>query len=127
MGDAALGVITTHHYSAAHESPQNTAFKAAFARVMGAEVRPNFMAVGGYDGMAAIVEVARKLGGNIDGDRAMAAFKGLKLESPRGAIQIDPETRDVIQSVYVRKVERREDGIYNVEFETFTDQKDPAK
>jgi branched-chain amino acid transport system substrate-binding protein len=127
MGDAALGVITTHHYSAAHDSPQNIAFKAAFARVMGAEVRPNFMAVGGYDGMAAIVEVARRLGGNIDGDRAMAAFKGLELESPRGPIRIDPETRDVIQSVYVRKVEQREDGIYNVEFERFTDQKDPAK
>jgi branched-chain amino acid transport system substrate-binding protein len=127
MGDAALGVITTHHYSAAHVSPENAAFKAAFAQATGGALRPNFMAVGGYDGMAAIAAVVRELGGNIDGDRAMAVFKGLKLASPRGPIQIDPETRDVIQTVYVRRVERREDGMYNVEFEQFDAQKDPGK
>jgi branched-chain amino acid transport system substrate-binding protein len=127
MGETALGVVTTHHYSAAHESPENTAFKAAYAKVTGGSMRPNFMAVGAYDGMAAIAAVSQKLGGNIDGDRAIEAFKGLELQSPRGTIRIDPETRDVIQTVYVRKVERREDGIYNVEFEKFPDQKDPAK
>lgn len=127
MGDAALGVVTTHHYSAAHDSPENAAFKAAFAKVTGGAMRPNFMAVGAYDGMAAIAAVCQKLGGNIDGDRAMEAFKGLSLQSPRGPIRIDPETRDVIQTVYVRKGERREDGVYNVEFESFPDQKDPGK
>lgn len=127
MGDAALGVVTTHHYSAAHDSPENAAFKAAFAKVTGGAMRPNFMAVGAYDGMEAIAAVCQKLGGNIDGDRAMEAFKGLSLQSPRGPIRIDPETRDVIQTVYVRKGERREDGIYNVEFESFPDQKDPGK
>ncbi len=127
MGETALGVVTTHHYSAAHESPENAAFKAAYAKVTGGAMRPNFMAVGAYDGMAAIAAVVQKLGGNLDGDRAIEAFKGLELQSPRGTIRIDPETRDVIQTVYVRKVERREDGIYNVEFEKFPEQKDPAK
>jgi len=127
MGDAALGVVTTHHYSAAHDSPENTAFKQAFAKVTGGKVRPNFMAVGGYDGMAAIARVVEKLGGKLDGDRAMAAFKGLELDSPRGHIRIDPETRDVVQTVYVRKVEQRPDGLYNVEFDHFDEQKDPGK
>lgn len=126
MGETALGVVTTHHYSAAHDSPENVAFKAAFAKVAGADMRPNFMAVGGYDGMAAIARVTEKLAGELDGDRAMEAFKGLAWTSPRGAIRIDPETRDVIQTVYVRRVERREDGIYNVELDEFADQKDPA-
>jgi len=127
MGDAALGVVTTHHYSAAHDSPENTAFKQAFSKVTGGKVRANFMAVGGYDGMAAIAQVIEKLGGQIDGDRAMEAFKGLQLQSPRGPIRIDPETRDVIQTVYVRKVEQRPDGFYNVEFDHFDEQKDPGK
>ena len=127
MGSAALGVVTTHHYSAAHESPENAAFKQAFAKVTGGQVRPNFMAVGGYDGMAAIAKVIEKLGGKLDGDAAMAAFKGLTLDSPRGPIRIDPETRDVIQTVYVRKVEQRPDGFYNVEFDHFDEQKDPGK
>jgi branched-chain amino acid transport system substrate-binding protein len=127
MGDEALGIVTTHHYSAAHASPENTAFKAAFAKVAGADVRPNFMAVGAYDGMAAIAQVVHQLGGNLDGDRVMEAFKGLELKSPRGPIRIDPETRDVIQTVYVRKVERRDGALYNVEFEEFPAQKDPGK
>lgn len=128
MGEAALGVVTTHHYSAAHASPENEAFKAAFGKVAGAQLRPNFMAVGGYDGMAAIAAVVQKLGpGKIDGDKAMEAFKGLELASPRGPIRIDPETRDVIQTVYVRKVEKRGDSYYNVEFEEYPAQKDPGK
>jgi branched-chain amino acid transport system substrate-binding protein len=128
MGDAALGVVTTHHYSAAHTSPENEAFKAAFAKVAGTQLRPNFMAVGGYDGMAAIAAVVRRLGpGKIDGDKALEAFKGLELSSPRGSIRIDPETRDVIQTVYVRKVEKRGENYYNVEFEEYPAQKDPGK
>ncbi len=127
MGDEALGIVTTHHYSAAHDSSENTVFKAAFAKVSSGALRPNFMAVGGYDGMAAIAAVVKKLGGKFDGDSAMEAFKGLELTSPRGPIRIDPETRDVVQTVYVRRVERREDGLYNVEFDQFAQQKDPGK
>jgi len=127
MGDEALGVVTTHHYSAVHDSPENTAFKAAFAQVGAQGLAPNFMAVGGYDGMAAIAAVVQKLGANLGGDRAMEVFKGLELSSPRGPIRIDPETRDVIQTVYVRKVERREAGLANVEFAQYPAQKDPGK
>jgi branched-chain amino acid transport system substrate-binding protein len=127
MGEAALGMITTFHYSAAHDSPENEAFLRAFAEVASDKGRPNFMAVGGYDGMAGIYEVARKLGGKIDGEKAMEAFKGMKLTSPRGVIVIDPATRDIVQTVYVRKVEKRGASYYNVEFDRIADVKDPGK
>ncbi|MGK5077276.1 ABC transporter substrate-binding protein [Janthinobacterium sp. HLX7-2] len=127
MGDATLGVITTFHYSAAHKSPENAAFLKSFASANPGAGRPNFMAVGAYDGMAAIYEVARKLNGKIDGDKAMSILKGLKLNSPRGPIMIDPATRDVVQTEYVRKVEKINGELFNVEFDRFPDQKDPGK
>jgi branched-chain amino acid transport system substrate-binding protein len=127
MGDPTIGIVTTHHYSAAHDSPENAAFKKAYAAANGPGTRPNFMAVAGYDGMAAIFEVAKKLNGKLDADQVMGALKGLELQSPRGHIRIDPETRDIIQTVYVRRVERTKDGLYNVEFDRFPDVKDPGK
>ncbi len=127
MGDATLGVITTFHYSAAHKSPENQAFLKSFAAANPNGGRPNFMAVAAYDGMAAIYEVIRKLNGKIDGPQAMAILKNIKLNSPRGPIAIDPNTRDIIQTVYVRKVEKINGEPYNVEFDKFPDQKDPGK
>ncbi|HSB19382.1 MAG TPA: ABC transporter substrate-binding protein [Anaeromyxobacteraceae bacterium] len=127
MGEVAQGMITSHHYSAAHDSPENKAFLEAYQQVAGSLGRANFMAVGGFDGMAAIYDVARKLGGKIDGDKAMAVLKGWKHMSPRGPISIDPETRDVVQTVYIRKVEKRDGHWYNVEFEKFPEVKDPGK
>jgi branched-chain amino acid transport system substrate-binding protein len=127
MGDATLGVITTFHYSAAHKSPENAAFLKNFASANPGAGRPNFMAVGGYDGMAAIYEVARQLKGSIDGDKAMAVLKGLKLNSPRGPIMLDPATRDVVQTEYVRRVEKVNGELFNVEFDQFPNQKDPGK
>jgi branched-chain amino acid transport system substrate-binding protein len=127
MGDATLGVITTFHYSVAHKSPENTAFLKSFASANPGAGRPNFMAVGGYDGMAAIYEVTRQLKGNIDGDKAMAVLKGLKLNSPRGPIMLDAATRDVVQTEYVRRVEKIGGELFNVEFDQFPNQKDPGK
>jgi branched-chain amino acid transport system substrate-binding protein len=126
MGDVALGMITSFHYSAAHPSPENKAFLAACAAV-GGEGRPNFMTVGGFDGMAAMVEVTKKLGGKIDAEKAMVILKGMRLTSPRGTIAIDPETRDVVQTIYLRKVEKRDGHYYNVEFDEVPDVKDPGK
>jgi branched-chain amino acid transport system substrate-binding protein len=131
MGDAAAGVITTHHYSAAHKSPENDAFKKAYAEVAKPNARPNFMAVGGWDGMHLIYEVVGKLskseGGRIDGDKAIAAAKGMTIVSPRGAIRIDAATRDVVQDIHVRKVQKQDGRYFNVEFEKFTSVKDPGK
>ena len=127
MGDPTLGLITSLHYSAAHNSPENTAFKKAYAEVNGDKLRPNFMAAAGYDGMAAIYEALKKTGGSTDGDKLVGAMKGMKLESPRGPIMIDPETRDIVQAVYIRKVEKTGGGLYNVEFDKFENQKDPGK
>ena len=126
MGDETLGLVTTHHYSVAHDSPENKAFLATFKEVA-PQLRPNFFAVGAYDGMAAIYEVARRLSGNIDGDKAMEALKGMKINSPRGPITIDPETRDVIQTMYVRRVQRVDKELRNVEFDKFDNVKDPGK
>jgi branched-chain amino acid transport system substrate-binding protein len=128
MGDAPLGVITTQHYSVAHESAQNRAFLKAYAEVAGTAQRANFMAVGAWDGMAAIYEVTRKLNGKIDGDQAMAILKGMKIDSPRGPVVIDPETRDPVETIYVRRVEKLKDGkLYNVEFDQFPNVKDPTR
>jgi branched-chain amino acid transport system substrate-binding protein len=127
MGDSALGMITSHHYSAAHDSPENEVFLKAYDQVSGGLGRANFMAVAAFDGMAAIYDVSQKLRGVIDGDKAMALLKGWKRESPRGPISIDPETRDVVQTVYIRKVEKRDGHYYNVEFEKFPEVKDPGK
>jgi len=128
MGDAPLGVITTQHYSVAHDSPQNRTFLKAYAEVSGSAQRANFMAVGAWDGMAAIYEVARRLGGRIDGDKAMEVLKGMKIDSPRGPVLIDPATRDPIETIYVRRVERLKDGkLYNVEFDRFPNVKDPTR
>ena len=128
MGDAPLGVVTTQHYSVAHDSQQNRVFLKAYAEVSGSAQRANFMAVGAWDGMAAIYEVARRLNGKIDGDRAMEILKGMKLDSPRGPVVIDPATRDPIETIYVRRVEKLKDGkLYNVEFDRFLNVKDPTR
>ena len=127
MGDPVVGVITSHHYSAAHDSPENKASVKAFKEVTKDLPRPNFMGVGGYDGMAAIAEVVKKLGGKIDGDKAMEILKTMKLMSPRGPISIDPATRDIVQTVYIRRVQKVGNEYYNVEFDRFPDVKDPGK
>ncbi len=127
MGDPTIGLITSFHYSAAHDSPENKAFVKAYGEVNGTKLRPNFMAVGGYDGMAAIYEALKKTGGSTDAEKVIAALKGLKLTSPRGPITIDADTRDPVQTVYIRKVEKTPNGLYNIEFDRFADQKDPGK
>lgn len=127
MGDSTLGVITTFHYSAAHDSPENKAFLKSFAAVNPGAGRPNFMAVAAYDGMNAIYEVSKKLNGKIDGDKAMAILKTMKFTSPRGPIAIDPATRDIVQTVYVRRVEKVGNEPYNVEFDKFENVKDTGK
>lgn len=127
MGDPVLGIINTFHYSAAHDSPENRAFLKAFAAANPSAGRPNFMAVAGYDGMHAIAEVIRKLDGKLDPGKAMKLFEQMRFESPRGPVSIDPATRDIVQTVYVRRVERRDGHLYNIEFDKFPNFKDPAK
>ncbi|MGT2510296.1 ABC transporter substrate-binding protein [Cupriavidus basilensis] len=127
MGDATLGVITSFHYSMAHDSPENKAFLKAFAEANPGAGRPNFMAVAAYDGMRAIYEALKKTGGATDGDKLLAALKGMKIASPRGPILIDPGTRDVVQTVYIRRVEKVGGELYNVEFDKFDNVKDPGK
>ena len=125
MGDAALGAVTAHLYSAAHPSAKNKEFVAAYKKAYNS--RPGFMAVGGYDGIHLIYEALKKSGGKSDGDSLLAAMKGMAWESPRGPISIDPETRDIVQNVYIRKVEKVDGELYNVEFQTFEAVKDPGK
>ena len=125
MGDAALGVVTAHHYSAAHDSKLNRQFVEAFGKANGG-LRPNFMAVGAYDGMRVIYEAAKATKG-AGGDALLQAMKGQIFESPRGPMYIDAQTRDVVHNVYVRKVERVNGQLWNREIQTVTDVKDPGK
>ena len=126
MGDPVIGTVTAHIYSADHDSAANKAFVAAFEKANNG-MRPNFMAVGAYDGMHLIYEALKKTGGKTDGDSLMAAIKGMAWESPRGPISIDPETRDIVQNVYIRKVAKKNGELFNVEFATFPSVKDPIK
>ncbi len=125
MGDVALGVVTAHHYSAAHNSALNKKFVEAFGKA-NSGLRPNFMAVGAYDGMRVIYEAAKATQGGT-GDALLAAMKGQSFESPRGPVTIDPATRDVVHNIYVRKVEKVGGQLWNTEVQTFTAVKDPAK
>ena len=125
MGDAALGTVTAHLYSAAHPSAMNKEFVAAYKKAFNA--RPGFMAVSGYDGIHLIYEALKKTAGKTDGDALVEAMKGAKWESPRGPISIDPETRDIVQNIYIRKVEKVDGELYNVEFQTFEAVKDSGK
>jgi branched-chain amino acid transport system substrate-binding protein len=127
LGKPALGTITAGHYSANHDSALNKEYVAAYAKEFGNKGRPNFMSVAGYDGMAAIYQALKKTGGDASVDKFMAAVKGAKWESPRGQLAIDPDTRDVVQTVYVRRTELVNGKIYNVEFDKFAEQKDPGK
>ena len=127
MGDPTLGLITSFHYSAAHDSPENKLFVKTYAEVNGTKYRPNFMACAGYDGMAVIAEALKKTNGAVDADKFLAALKGMKLVSPRGPIMIDPETRDIVQTVYIREVKKIDGQLYNVEFDKFENVKDPVK
>jgi branched-chain amino acid transport system substrate-binding protein len=125
MGDAANGVVTSHHYSASHNSPLNKKFVSAFEKA-NAGLRPNFMAVGGYDGMRVIYEAAKTTKGG-SGETLLNAMKGQLFESPRGPMFIDAQTRDVVHNIYIRKVEKVNGQLFNQEFFTLKDVKDPGK
>jgi branched-chain amino acid transport system substrate-binding protein len=126
IGDVALGAITAHYYSAAHDSPENKAYVEAFKKANNG-MRPNFMSVGGYDGMQLIYEALKKTGGDTDGEKLAAAMKGLAWTSPRGPISVDPETRDIIQNIYIREVKKQGGELYAIEFHTIPNVKDPVK
>lgn len=124
MGDVALGVVTSHHYSAAHPSTANQQFVQAFRKANGGK-RPNYMAVAAYDGMRVIYQ-ALAASKAATGDALLAAMKGQRFESPRGPVVIDAQSRDIVQDVYIRKVERRDGELFNVEFDVLKAVKDPA-
>ncbi|MGD0024268.1 MAG: ABC transporter substrate-binding protein [Xanthobacteraceae bacterium] len=126
MSDAMIGTITAGFYSAYHASPMNKDYVAAFKKA-NPGMRPNFLSVSAYDGMHLIYEALKKTGGKTDGDALIGAMKGMAWESPRGPISIDPETRDIVQNIYIRKVEKRDGELYNVEIFTAEAVKDPLK
>ena len=124
-GDALLGVVTAGMYSAAHPSQLNKDYVAAYQKASGH--RANFISVGGYDGLNLIYQALQKTGGNTDADTVVGAIKGMKWESPRGTISIDPRTRDIVQNIYIRKVQKVDGQPWAIEFETFPAVRDPLK
>jgi len=125
MGDSAIGIRTIFHYGWEHKSPMNEAFVKAFRDEY--KRNPDVFSIGGWDGMHLIYETLKKTGGKADGDSLIAAAKGMSWESPRGPISIDPNTRDIVQNVYIRRVEKVGDATLNVEFDKIENAKDPAK
>ena len=126
LGEPMLGITTSLQYSAAHDSEKNKAFVAGFERV-GNGLRPDHVGVAVYDAMHLIYAALEKTKGDSNGDALLVAMKGMAWESPRGPIAIDPDTRDVIQNVYIRRVERRNGQLYNIEFDKYPAVKDPFK
>jgi branched-chain amino acid transport system substrate-binding protein len=125
MGDQMLGMVTAHDYSASHDSALNMKYVEDFKKAN--KFRPNFVSVGGYDGMHLIYEALKQTGGKTDGDSLLAAMKGMRWASPRGMMSIDPETRDIVQPIYIRRVEKIDGELWNTEFAKFDDVKDPLK
>ncbi len=125
MGDTMIGIITAGPYSAAHDSALNKNYVAAIKQAN--NFLPNVITLGGYDGMHLVYEALKKTGGSTDGDALVNAMKGMTWESPRGPASIDPETRDIVNNIYVRKVEKLDGQLWNTEFETFPNVKDPLK
>jgi branched-chain amino acid transport system substrate-binding protein len=126
MGESAIGAITSFHYSQTHKSPENDAYTSLYADTF-TKSRPNFYSVAGYDGMHLIAEALKKTGGVADADKFIEAAKGLSWNSPRGKVSIDPATRDIVQTVYIRKVEKIGNMLHNVEFDSIADLSDPGK
>jgi len=124
--DRAIGVLTAYHYDHSHKSALNEKFVAAFRRDHKGE-NPDLLAVGGYDGMHLIYAVLKKTNGKTDGQAFIDAAKGMAWESPRGLIRIDPETRDIVQTIYIRRVEKVNGALQNVEIDSIKDVKDPVK
>jgi branched-chain amino acid transport system substrate-binding protein len=125
MGDAGIGMITAFHYDYNHKSKTNADFVGAYKAAYGRN--PDFFSIGGWDGMHLIYEALKRTGGKADGESLIAAARGMKWESPRGPISIDPETRDIIQTVYIRRVEKVGGQLVNVEIDKFENVKDPVK
>jgi branched-chain amino acid transport system substrate-binding protein len=126
MGDVALGMVTSHPYSTSHNSPANKKFTEAYLK-QSKGIRPNFFGVAAYDGMRVIYEAIKTTKGKGDGQALIEGMKGQIFESPRGPIFIDAQTRDIVQNVYIRRVERVNGQLYNTEFDVIKDVKDPAK
>jgi len=124
IGPSALGAITSHHYSAAHDSPENKEYVAAFMKAN--NMRPNFMSINGYDGMHVIYETLKKTNASGTGEQLVEAAKGMKWLSPRGPMSIDPATRDVVQNIYIRRCEMKDGKLWNIEFDKIENVKDPG-
>jgi branched-chain amino acid transport system substrate-binding protein len=127
VADEAIGLITSYDYSMSHDSPLNRQFVADFQAAAGAKLRPNYAAIGGYDALGAIYTVVQAQKGDVDPDRTMQLVRGLRLQSPRGPLVVDPGTRDVVQNVYIRRTEKRAGAMVNAEIVTYPSVKDPTE
>jgi branched-chain amino acid transport system substrate-binding protein len=125
MGEQMIGIITAGPYSAAHDSALNKSYVTGIKQAIG--FLPNIISLGAYDGMHLLYEALKKTAGNTDGDALIKAMKGMSWESPRGPISIDPETRDIVSNIYIRRVEKLNGQLWNTEFETFPGVKDPLR
>lgn len=127
-GDAMLGIYTAGFYSFSRPGAENEKFLEAFSKTVGGRFKPNFLSVSAYDGMALIVKTLAKTNGNTDGAAFMEAVKGYSASSPRGTVTIDPATRDIVQTIYIRRIDKQAPGKYvATEIDRYDSVKDPGK
>lgn len=127
LGDSAIGWITFGHYTTSLDTPANRAFLAAWHKEYGDQLPPDFFAVQAYDAMAAVFHIIKTSNGHIDAEKAIAALKGWRHDSPRGPIMIDPETRDIVQNIYVQEIVKKDGKLATKILDTIPDVKDPCK
>jgi branched-chain amino acid transport system substrate-binding protein len=125
MGEAGLGIITAWHYDYTLDNRRNRGFVKLFNEMHGRN--PDFFSVGGYDGMHVIYEALKSTGGNPDAEALINAARGMKWDSPRGPMQIDRETRDVVQTVYIREVKKVGNDYVNVPIDRIENARDPSR
>jgi len=124
MGATAKGIITSFHYTMERDDPLNNAFVTAY-RDANKGRSPDLFSIGGYDGMHLIDAALKKTGGDLSGEKLVEAAKGMAWDSPRGPISIDPETRDIIQTVWIREVQEVDGKLQNVIIDQIPNVKDP--
>jgi branched-chain amino acid transport system substrate-binding protein len=127
MGDPAIGIVSAYHYSSTHDSALNKQYVREATAIMKGNPYPSFAGCAIWDILTATYRALAVQGGNWEPEKTLAFLKTYKAESPRGPIAIDPETRDIVQNVYLRRVEKKNGVLVNTEFATYPMVKSPEK
>jgi branched-chain amino acid transport system substrate-binding protein len=118
--DSVIGIYSSFHYSRVIDSKENQQFKQQLAAKFGDGVAADAFVVQGYDGMHAVLRMIETQAGKpFDATAAVEAMKGYTWNGPRGPMVIDADNRDIVENMYIRRVERVNGKLENVIVETY--------